>query len=85
MFLSGREAEGPVKLLQADCLTGIPQGYITLVMRWKKFSCHLSTPDSSSISGDANLTWHADLDCATVKTHSSEFYKATEDCCFFYF
>lgn len=65
-----------VQILQADCLIGIPQGYVTLAGWWKRFSWPLSTPVSSSINRDNNWICHADLEHATVKPHMSEFYKA---------
>lgn len=51
-----------VQILWAACLIGIPQGYVTLVVWWKRFSWPLSTPVSSSTNKDNNLICHADLD-----------------------
>lgn len=65
-----------VQVLRADCPTGIPQGYVTLVVWWKWFSWPLSTAVPSCINRDNHWLCHADLDRATVKPLVSEFYKA---------
>ena len=65
--------------LWGDGLSEIPQAYVVWWQWWKSFSCSLSAWVPSSANEDDSLTCHADLDWATVKTLTSEFYKATDD------